>query len=94
MNRKQRRAISKQNLTHKDLKVIQEIESKNAIAYTVRQYSAAVALCLHDKLGFGKVRAQRFMQDVEELFDSINQDYLSLDDVLETVKNELGIEIK
>ena len=34
------------------------------------------------------------MQDVEELFDSINQDYLSLDDVLETVKNELGIEIK
>jgi hypothetical protein len=94
MNRKQRRALSKQNLTHKDLKVIQEIESKNAIAYTVHQYSAAVALCLHDKLGFGKVRAQRFMQDVEELFDSINQDYLSLDDVLETVKNELGIEIK
>jgi len=94
MNRKQRRALSKQNLTHKDLKVIQEIEAKNAIAYTVHQYSAAVALCLHDKLGFGKVRAQRFMQDVEELFDSINQDYLSLDDVLETVKNELGIEIK
>jgi len=94
MNRKQRRALSKQKLTHKDLKVIQEIESKNAIAYTVLQYSAAVALCLHDKLGFGKVRAQRFMQDVEELFDSINQDYLSLDDVLETVKNELGIEIK
>lgn len=94
MNRKQRRALAKQNLTHKDLKVIQDHEAKAATASAVHYYSAAVALCLHDKLGFGKIRAQRFMKDVEELFDSINQGYLTLEDVLKTVEEELGIHIK
>ena len=51
-------------------------------------------LCLKDKLGFGPVRAQRFMNNVEELFDSINQGYLSLDDVIQTVEEELNISIK
>lgn len=41
----------------------------------------------------GKVRAQRFMRDVDEMFDSINKGYLRLDDVLETVEKELGIAI-
>lgn len=52
---------------------------------------ACVALCLHDKLGFGHDRTCRFMQDVENLFDSINKGYLNLDDVLKTVEEEIGI---
>ena len=31
------------------------------------------------------------MQDVDNLFDSINKGYLSLDDVLKTVEEEIGI---
>lgn len=34
------------------------------------------------------------MKDVDELFDSINQGYLSLDDVIQTVEEELNITIK
>lgn len=94
MNREQRRKAAKKSLTHKDLKVITEQEAYNAMQFTVKQYSAAVMLCLRDKLGFGPVRAQRFIKDVDELFDSINQGYLSLDDVIQTVEEELNIRIK
>lgn len=74
-------------------KGIDKAELSRIIGYVVNQYSAVLALCLHDKLGFGKVRAQRFMREVEEMFDSINKGYLSLDDVIETVEKELGIRI-
>jgi hypothetical protein len=90
MSGKQRRQTAKKSLTNKDPKVITE----NVIGFTVKQYSAAVMLCLKDKLGFGPVRAQRFMNNVEELFDAINQGYLSLEDVIQTVEEELKITIK
>lgn len=85
MTRQERRRLER--------KGIDEAELGRIMDYVVKQYSAVMALCLHDKLGFGKVRAQRFMQDVDEMFDSINKGYLSLDDVLETVEKELGIMI-
>lgn len=93
MNREQRRKVSKQKLNHKDLKYITQQEAIKATEYTVKQYSAAVMICLHDKLGFGATRAQRFINDVSDLFDSINQGYLSLDDITRTIEQELGIRI-
>lgn len=74
-------------------KGIDRAELSRIIDYVVKQYSAVLALCLHDKLGFGKVRTQRFMGEVDQVFDSINRGYLSLDDVIETVEKELGIAI-
>lgn len=95
MNRQQRRAIAKKKLTDKDIKALEEnirVKTlKDAIDFAVKNYMACVALCLHDKLGFGHIRVCRFMQDVDNLFDSINKGYLSLDDVLETVEEEIGI---
>ena len=91
MNRQQRRAIVKKKLTDKDIKAMEEKATKDAIDFAVTSYLACVALCLHDKLGFGHNRAIRFMKHVDNLFDSINQGYLSLDDVLKTVKEEIGI---
>ena len=95
MNRQQRRTIAKKKLTDKDIKAIEEnIKAKtlkDAIDFAVKNYMACVALCLHDKLGFGHDRTCRFMRDVDNLFDSINKGYLSLDDVLKTVKEEIGI---
>ena len=95
MNRRQRRAIANKKLTGKDIKAmeenIKEKTLKDAIDFAVTNYMACVALCLHDKLGFGHDRACRFMRDVDNLFDSINKGYLSLDDVLKTVEEEIGI---
>ena len=91
MNRKQRRTIVKKKLTDKDIKKVEESVAKDSIDFTIMNYVACVALCLHDKLGFGHDRACRFMQDVDNLFDSINKGYLSLDDVLKTIEEEIGI---
>jgi hypothetical protein len=81
------------NLTNEQLADIRKQIIKEAMIEAVHGYSSALALCLKDKLGFGKTRAIRFMRDVEEIFASINEGYLSVDDVLKTVKEELDIEI-
>ena len=85
MTRQERRRLERKGLDGAELSRIMD--------YVVKQYSAVLALCLHDKLGFGMVRAQRFMREVDRVFESINEGYLSLDDVIETVEKELGIAI-
>ena len=98
MDREQRRKLSKQRLTDKDIKKLETSivtkTAKDVIDNAVMNYSAAMALCLHDKLGFGHDRAARFMEHVNNLFDSINSGYLSLDDVLKTIDEEMGIKFE
>ena len=93
MNRKQRRTIVKKKLTDKDIKKMEDNAKRDSIDFAIMNYFACVALCLHDKLGFGHDRACRFLQDVDNLFDSINKGYLSLDDVLKTIEEEIGIKL-
>jgi len=94
MNRAERRRLAKKKIDHKDLKMIELDAGTRAIDFTLDKYSAAVALTLRDKLGFGKKRAQRFMHDTWEVFVAIDKGYLSLQDVVETVKAELDIELR
>jgi hypothetical protein len=93
MTRAERRRLSKGKINMDELQEIINDRVMEAIAYTVRQYSAVVALCLRDKLGFGKTRAQRFMKDVDTMFGDVMAGYLTLDDVIETVEKELDITI-
>ena len=93
MTRAERRRLSKGKINMDELQGVINDRVMEAIAYTVRQYSAVVALCLKDKLGFGKTRAQRFMKDVDTMFGDIMAGYLTLDDVIETVEKELDITI-
>ena len=92
LNRSTRRRLERNGVVVKELESIIEKRTKDAIDYTVKQYSAVLALCLRDKLGFGKIRTRRFLQEVNEVFDSIIKGYLTLDDVIETVKQELDLE--
>ena len=93
LNRGIRRRLERNGVVVKELESIIEERTRDAIDYTVRQYSAVLALCLKDKLGFGKTRAQRFMKDVDTMFGDIMAGYLTLDDVIETVEKELNIKI-
>lgn len=54
---------------------------------------AAFALQLHDKHGWGKKRLQELITEVGDTFDSVNKGYLSLDDIVETVENEIGLKL-
>ena len=93
MTRAERRRLSKGKINMGELQEIINDRVMESIAYTVRQYSAVVALCLKDKLGFGKTRAQRFLKDVDTMFGDVMAGYLTLDDVIETVEKELDITI-
>lgn len=58
------------------------------------QLSMAVPIMvLRDEFGFGNKRLNQFFDNYLELYDSIDQSYLDIKDILKTLKDETGIEI-
>lgn len=49
---------------------------------------------LRTKFGYGKERLARFIEEYNELVDSINNGYLDFDDIITTLKEEVDIDIK
>lgn len=90
MNRQQRRAASKRGITDRDLRQ----EHFDGIRFAVKCYSVAVAMVLHDKLGFGEVRLNRTMGQIQDMFDSIQRDYVKIGDLEKTLLEECGISFK
>jgi hypothetical protein len=94
MNRAERRRIAKSRVSAKDLLNIQRTEGLKAVNLTVHDFSVAVAATLHDKLGFGTMRLSKTLNDISELFDSINKGYVSIEDLEQTLKEETGVVIQ
>lgn len=94
MNRAERRRIAKSRVSAKDLLNIQRTEGLKAVNLTVHDFSVAVAMTLHDKLGFGTMRLSKTLNDISELFDSINKGYASIEDLEQTLKEETGVVIQ
>lgn len=94
MNRAQRRNLVKQKVSADDLNKILKQENQRVLHSTVRGYSAAVTLVLRDKLKFGRTRVERTLNQIQELFDSINKGLLNIDDIEQVIKDELNIEFK
>lgn len=51
-------------------------------------------MVLHDKLGFGPVRLNRTMGQIQDMFDSIQRDYVKIADLEKTLLEECGIHFK
>lgn len=77
-----------------------EVETLRAIAYQkgVKDATSAIyastLLVLRDKFGFGSVRCERLLAEVTNQVDSINKGYVSIEDMKQTVHEELGIKLK
>ena len=57
-------------------------------------YSLAVPMMiLRDNFGFGKKRLLEFYNEFLNLYDSVDKDYLDLEDIIKTIKEETGVEI-
>lgn len=67
---------------------------RSAVDFTLVGYEAVLALTLLDKLGYKEMRAKRFLSWVRDTFDSVQQGYVSLEDIKDTVKEELNIDLK
>lgn len=58
------------------------------------EFSMAVPIMvLRDEFGFGQQRIIKFAAAFKELYESIDEKYLDLQDILKTIKEETGVEI-
>lgn len=48
-------------------------------------------LTLRDKFGFGKARLNRFMENMLNLYEAYENDYVDLDDLNNTILEETGV---
>lgn len=94
MNRAERRRLQKKGITAKDLKMIEEASANDAINYATDAMIASFAICLHDKWGWGHVRIKRLLKQVDDVFDSIDKNYVSIEDLQKTILDEIGIDVK
>ena len=89
MNRKQLRKASK--LTTEELRDLMVRQNLEVTKQVVHNYSVAMALKLHDKLGFGHKRLTRIMSQILEGFEDINEGRTSLDETERQLELECGI---
>lgn len=103
MNRAERRQLQKKgmNVKHEpvinvkaaDLATIKKQAAGEAIDTAFIIMLALPMLALRDNWGFGKVRLERFMDQVIDLYDSFNKDYLTLEDMHKALEDEVGVKI-
>jgi len=103
MNRAERRKAARQGLQVKkeavvnmkasDVQKIKQDASKEAAEIAFTLMLGLPVMVLRDKFGFGKVRCERFTDAVIDLYESFEQDYVTLEDIHATLKEEVGITI-
>lgn len=104
MNRKQRRNMIKQGINVKsepvinikvaDVQNIKKQATNEAVDTAFTAMLAIPMLVMRDRYGFGRKRLEKFMDEVFEVYDSFNNDYLTLDDMHKALKDEVGFTIK
>lgn len=103
MNRAERRRLQKQgikvkpepviNIKSSDVQKMKKEATQDAIDSAFLLMLGIPILVLRDKWGFGKIRLERFTDEILELYDSFNQGYLTLDDIHDVLFEEVGIKI-
>lgn len=104
MNRQQRRQKKKEgvqpkkepviNIKYSDLVKIKKEAAKEAGEIALLLMLSIPVTVLHDKWGFGKVRIDRFTDQVLDLYDSFEKDYVTLEDLQQCLLEEAGITIE
>ena len=64
------------------------------IQNTIQNYSSVILLCLKDKFDFTTEELQQVAIYINDMFDSICLDYLTLSDISNTLKEENNLEIR
>ena len=66
----------------------------DGIKFTIEQYSGVVLLCLKDKFDFTTEQLQEASMYINDTFDSVCEGYLSLHDIIKTLKEENDIDLR
>lgn len=94
MNRAERRRYMKKGISAEDIAELYNKGMSKGIDVTTSALFSSLALVLRDKWGWGHVRVMRLLRQIDEQYDAINKGYLSIDDVQQTVFEELKIDLR
>lgn len=101
MNRAERRRLKRNQesrnatytLRNEDVTRIKQDAAQEAIDKAFVLMLGLPMIVLHDKYGWGKKRLSDFMDYVLELYDSFEKDYVTLDDLWDTIEKETGVKL-
>ena len=100
MNRAERRRNEKAktknpvyNIKSSDISRIKDDAVSEAVRQSTILMLSIPVMVLRDKYGFGSKRLDAFMEYTIDLFDSFVKEYITLEDLINTVKEETGVDI-
>lgn len=88
-----------------DIIQLRRIAQQEAYAYTDKlrgelvieltpKFMVLFLFVLHDELGFGKKRLMRILTRVQDLSDSIDKRYITFRDLIDTLYEETGVDLR
>lgn len=77
-------------ISAEDLLRIREEEAQRAFA----QQLYLSIIVLHDKFDYDKGELKKYLSEMLKQYDSMDKNFCSMDDVVETVKSEIGIDLQ
>ena len=77
-------------ISAEDLLRIREEEAQRAFA----QQLYLSIIVLHDKFDYDKGDLKKYLSEMLTQYDSMDKNFCSMDDVVETVKSEIGIDLR
>lgn len=101
MNRAERRRLKRNQescnatytLRNEDVTRIKQDAAQEAIDKAFVLMLCLPMIVLHDKYGWDKKRLSDFMDYALELYDSFEKDYVTLDDLWDTIEKETGVKL-
>ena len=96
MNRTQFRQLSKQGklYTEQELRAFAYKTGQDIMTRTVNDFCAVMTLALRDRLGFGQKRVEEFIKFVSGKMNDLEKGLITIEDIKEAIKSEIGVEIK
>ena len=77
---------------YKRNKVLNRRNADNLIVASHKLFMMLGCLALHQEFGFGEKRVMRFAEKFQDILDSYNRGYISLEDIETMLKEDIGIE--
>ena len=79
-------------ITRTELVAIGNECMKQGIAYTVESMTAVMAIVLRDKIGLSKPKTITAIREFNQYFESVLEGYVSIEDIKQAAKEEIGLE--
>lgn len=98
MNRKERRKAGKTekvavyNLTADQIDQLKQEAVDEAALVAFKMFMAVPIMVLHDKFGFGSLRAQRFMDYAMIWYESVQKNETSLKEIMKIAEELTGVQ--